>query len=212
MAYKSYNVKVGRLRLYSHTTGGGPFFLEVPFRGTITAPADRPRPAENLVLDRGRLTADAHYTVASDEALMAPLPFACNFRVANTEPNFSKLLTIIRSPANTGTGAPSKTLAPSKPWNSTKGTTQLRNAEVSGGGTALVTTPGFTDTEKWCCNVEVLWEDPDNTNDRGMRWAEVYFPPDRQITEGENDVMCDLSGEIYGLVSTITAFTAGVES
>src|SRR3990167_3853804 len=146
MAFKSYNVKTGRLRLYSHTTGGGPFFLEVPFRGAITAPADRPRPAENLVLDRGRLTSDAHYVTASDEALMAPLPFACNFRLGNTEPNFSKVLSIIRTPATTGTGGPSKPIALSKPWTSTKGTTQLRNAEVSGAGTALVTTPGFTDT------------------------------------------------------------------
>ena len=40
----------------------------------------------------------------------------------------------------------------------------------------------------------------------------MYFPPDRQITEGENDVMVDLAGEIYGAVTPITSFTAGTES
>ena len=211
MAFKTYFIKVGRLRLYSGTGSGGPYFLEVPFRGALTAPLDRPRPPEQIVLDRGRFTQDAHYVMGSDEPILAALPFSCNFRLGNTEPNFSKLLTAIRGAGNTGTSEATKTIG-GRTWSSTKGTTQLRNAEVHGSGTVLHTTPDFLDTEKWCVNVEMLWEDPDNTNDRGVRWAEVYLPADRQITEGELDVMVDLSGEIYGAIELITSFTAGTES
>lgn len=211
MAFKSYYLKTGRLRFYSHTTNGGPFFIEIPFRGTVTAPVDRPRPVETMILDRGRITENSHYVVADDSVIAQPLPFSCSFRLANTEPNFSKLLTIIRGASNSGSSAATKTIG-GRTWGSTKGTTQLRNAEVAGAGTALHTTPPFVDTEKWCVNSELLWEDPDNSNDRGFRWAELYFPPERQITEGDADVMVDLSGEIYGAISAITAFTAGTES
>lgn len=208
MAFKSFYLKLGKLRLVSRATLGGPYFLEVPFRGPVTAPVDRPRPAENLMTDRGRATDDAHYVQGPDDVIFAPLPFSCRFKLANTEPNFSKFLTLIRGAALTvGAG---KQLSPNKVWASTKGSTQVRGADPE--GTGLFTTPGFADPEKWCCNVELLWFDPDAANDRGFRWAEVFFPPDRQVTEGEQDVQCDLSGEVYGAISTITAFTAATET
>ena len=68
MAFKSYYMKVGRVRFYSGNTPT-PFFLEVPFRGNVTFPADRPRPAETLVLDRGRLTENMHYISAPDNVI-----------------------------------------------------------------------------------------------------------------------------------------------
>ena len=41
----------------------------------------------------------------------------------------------------------------------------------------------------------------------GFRWDEVYFPPQEQtITEGEDAVTFNLSGQIYGGVTNITAF------
>jgi len=61
-------------------------------------------------------------------------------------------------------------------------------------------------------NVEILWTDPQSVQNLGIRWGEVYFPPDRQVTEGIDVVTVDLSGEIYGAISLITAFTAGTES
>lgn len=209
MAWRSYYIKNGRLRFYSRAADG-PYFIEVPFRGTVTGPVDIPRPAETMVLDRGRLTADAHYVVADDSAIVAALPFSCNFRLGNTEPNFSKLLTIVRGPANTGTTRPTKTIG-GRTWTSTKATTQRRNADVSGGGLALHTTPDFSDVEKWCCNAELLWEDTDNSNDRGFQWNELYLPPN-QVTEGQDNTTVDLSGEVYGSITTLTAFTAGTES
>lgn len=199
------------MRFYSHTTGGGPFFLEVPFRGTVTAPVDRPRVGETLILDRLRVTEDMFYVQGSDDAMMAPLPFQCNFRLANSEPSFSKLLIMLRTfTGGLQSQSPAGKRIGPRLWASTKGTTQVRNADFT--STALITTPVFSDPEKWCVNVELLWEDPDGANDRGFRWAEVYFPPDRVITEGETDVMCDLSGEVYGAISLLTVFTVGVES
>ena len=207
MAFKSFNIKLGRLRLYSGNTPNK-FWFEVPFRGNVVGPVDRPRPAENIVLDRGRGTADAHYTQGPDDVIYQPLPLTFNFRLANSEPNFLKLLQVIRAPGGTA----QKTIG-GWAWTTTKGTSQLRNAVPAGTGAGqeLHTTPGFTDPEKWCCDVEVLWEDPDNQNDRGVRWQEVHFPPDRQVTEGDADVMVDMAGEVYGAITLITAFTAGSE-
>lgn len=158
------------------------------------------------MLDRGRVTADAHYVQGPDEPILAALPFSCSFRLANTEPNFSKFLNLIR---NAGAGVATRSVGPNT-WATTKGTTQVLDSNPE--GTALVTTPAFADPAKFCVNVALLYEDPDAANDRGFRWNEVYFPPDRQITEGETDVMIDLSGEIYGSIALITAFPAGTES
>ena len=214
MAFKSYFVKTGRLRLVSNTASGGPFFLEVPFRGTITAPADRSRPPETMVHDRGRLTELSHYVMGPDTPITDPLPFSCKFRLANTEPNFSKFLTAIRgigSNPSPISANPQKTIG-GRVWGSAKTFSTARNAEVSGGGTAVHTTPGFLDLDKWCVHVEMLWEDPDNSNDRGFRWEAVYFSPDRQVTEGETEVSIDLSGDVYGLITAITAFQGATES
>lgn len=204
MAFKSWYIKRGRLRLYDGS--GTPYFLEVSFRGQVRGPIDRPRPAETLVLDRMRLTAAAHYVQGSDEAVMAPLPLAFNFRLANTEPNLSKFVTLVRSPA---VGVATKAVGPNT-WVTTKGTSQLQDSNPE--GRALVTTPTFSDPAKWCADVELLYEDPDGAADRGFRWNEVYFPPNAQLVEGDAEVVIELAGEVYGAIDTITAFTAGTES
>jgi hypothetical protein len=201
--FQSYYIKVGVLRFYSGNTP--PYFFEVPFRGAVTGPVDRARAGETLVMDRGRFTADSHYVSPPDDPLLAPLPFSCNFRLANQEPNFSKLLTIIKSPG----GATFKNIG-GRSWTSSKSTTQILNSDPL--GQVLATTPPFSDHEKHCVNVEVLWTDPQLIQNRGFKWGEVYFPPDRQVTEGVDSVMVDLSGEVYGAISLITAFTAGTES
>lgn len=201
--FQSYYIKVGRLRLYSGNTV--PYFFEVPFRGAVTGPVDRARAGETLVLDRGRFTADSHYVSPPDDPLLNPLPFSCNFRLANTEPNFSKILTLIKTPG----GATTKNIG-GRAWASSKATTQILNSDPL--GQVLATTPPFSDHEKHCVNVEVLWTDPQGIENKGFRWAEVYFPPDRQVTEGVDVVTVDLSGEIYGAISHITSFTSGNES
>ena len=201
MAFKSYYLKVGRVRFYS----GNGFYLEVPFRGTITAPIDRPRPAEVLVLDRGRITENAHYISAPDDRILEPMPISMNFRLGNTEPNYSKLLAILRTPT---AGSLTKTVG-SNSWTTAKGSTQVQNADPL--GTALHTTPSFTDPAKFCVNVEALWEDSEGSADRGFKWGDVYFPPEQQLTEEEGAVMVGMNGEVYGNISLLTAFTAGTE-
>lgn len=201
--FQTFNIKVGRLRLYSGNTP--PYFFEVPFRGNITAPVDRARAGETLVLDRGRFTADAHYVSPPDDPLLNPLTFTCNFRLANQEPNFSKILTLIRAAG----GSTSKNIG-GRAWVSSKATTQIFNSDPL--GQVLATTPAFSDSEKHCVTIEAMWFDPQAIQNRGMKWGEVYFPPDRQITEGVDSVMIDLTGEIYGAITPITAFTSGTES
>ena len=201
--FQSFYIKVGRLRLYSGNTP--PYFFEVPFRGPVTGPVSRARAGETLVLDRGRFTGDAHYVSPPDDPLLAPLPFSCNFRLANTEPNFSKIITLIQPSG----GVNYKNIG-GRAWTSTKGTTQITNSDPL--GQIMATTPHFSDSEKHTVNVEILWTDPQSVQNRGFRWAEVYFPPDRQVTEGVDVVTIDLSGEIYGAISAITGFTSGTES
>lgn len=201
--FQSYYIKVGQLRLYSGNTP--PYFFEVPFRGAVIGPVDRARAGETLVLNRGRFDADSHYVSPPDDPLLNPLPFSCNFRLANTEPNYSKILTLIRPPG----GATSKNIG-GRAWVTTKATTQIRNSDPL--GQILATTPAFSDSEKHCVNVEVLWTDPQSIQNRGFKWAEVYFPPDRQVTEGVDVVTVDLSGEIYGAITPIQSFTSGTES
>lgn len=201
--FQSYYIKVGQLRFYSGNPT--PYFFEVPFRGAVTGPVDRARAGETLVMDRGRFTADSHYVSPPDDPLLNPLPFSCNFRLANKEPNFSKLLTLIKPPG----GFNFKNIG-GRSWLSAKATTQIRNADPL--GQVLATTPPFSDPEKHCVNVEILWTDPQGIQNRGFKWGEVYFPPDRQVTEGVDSVMVDLSGEVYGAISLITAFSSGTES
>src|SRR5713101_5239625 len=95
-------------------------------------------------------------------------------------------------------------------WVTTKATTQLLNSDPL--GQVLATTPPFSDREKHCVNAEVLWTDPQSIQNRGFRWAEVYFPPDRQVREGVDSVEIDLAGEVYGAITAITQFTSGTES
>ncbi len=201
--FQSYYIKVGQLRFYSGNTP--PYFFEVPFRGAVTGPVDRARAGETLVLDRGRFTADSHYVSPPDDPLLAPLPFSCNFRLANSEPNFSKILTIIKTPG----GVNFKNIG-GRSWLSSKSTTQIRNSDPL--GQILATTPPFSDSEKHTVTVEVLWTDPQSIANRGIKWGEVYFPPDQKITEAVDTVTVDLNGEVYGAISLITAFDAGTES
>jgi len=146
--FQSYYIKVGRLRLYSGNVPT-PYYFEVPFRGPVTGPVDRARAGETIVMDRGRFTADTHHVSPPDDPILAPLPFSCNFRLANTDPNFLKLLTIIKTPG----GVNFKNIG-GRSWLSSKATTQLFNCDPL--GQVLATTPQFSDHEKHCVTVEIL--------------------------------------------------------
>ena len=142
MPHQSYYRKVGKLRLYSGNST--PYFFEIPFRGGFTGPVDRPRAAEVPVTDRGILTADSHYVSGPDDDLLGPIPVRFDFRLTNTDPNYQKLLDVIRqrssvSGSSGGAGATSFKHIGGKAWITSKGTTQIRNADPN--GSILVTTP-----------------------------------------------------------------------
>jgi len=87
----------------------------------------------------------------------------------------------------------------------TKSTSVGRPSGLSG---ALVVLPPFTDPKKVCINVEVMWfTDGGNI---GRRYWEVYFRPGEQtLNEAADGVTVNMSGQIYGYIESITAFTAG---
>lgn len=209
MSFRGFFKKVGRLRFYSGDVT--PRWFEVPFRGSFEGPVDRRRPEDRLQLDRGKASHLAHYTQGPDDPIYEPLPLTISTRLANTEPNYSKLLTVIRGRIAAGVTVASVTkIIGGQTWTTAKGSTQIADADWS--GMSLITTPPFTDPSKWCVNVELLYTDPDGSNHRGFKWGDVYFPPDQRLTEGEDTVDVTMNGEVYGNVSLITAFTAGLET
>jgi hypothetical protein len=67
--------------------------------------------------------------------------------------------------------------------------------------------PTFKDSGKRTLNIEVLWA---GTTDEGIKWAEVYFPPEQQsISEGADGVAINVVGDCYGTVTTLSAFSTG---
>ncbi len=197
---KIYTAKDGELRLYDGTSPT-PYYLSIPFAGAdFSGPEGRPRPEENLVLNRGVFDDNAHYYQGGDEGVLAPLALSFSALIDDTL-NRQKL----RDALCNLDGASPWTVGGNS-WATTKGTTQLK----AGDGT-LHTTPAFADSSKVCVNVEILWNS--GANDIGRSYAEVYFPPDQvTVTEGAEGVRLDIHGLIYGEITEITAFTAGTAS
>lgn len=184
-----YTYGDGTLRLVDGTTPT-PFYLEVKFvEASLRAPTGRPRPAERLVLDRGRLDAAAQYVRETDAAVAEPQELRFSALVDSEQAPF--LLDALAVGTVNGHA-----------WATTKGSSQL-----AAGDGSLVTTPAFADSLKKTVNVEVLW---DLDADLGWRWAEVWFPPERvQVREGEGAVSVELAGLVYGAIARIGAFGAG---
>jgi hypothetical protein len=208
MALKTYTTRDGILRLYDGTAT--PFYIEIPFvQANFTAPLGRPRPDEIAVMNRGRFSVTGapnwHYISGADDAIIQPLNLSFSFRLGNTEPSYQKFrdalnIDMITAPWTVGAST----------WVTTKGKSSL----LSGGETpTLVTTPLFADARKRCVDVQVMYTDPDGALDIGVRWREVYFPPDQQtVNEGDDMVDIRCTGLIYGDIAEITAFTAGTLS
>lgn len=193
----------GRLRLYDGTAT--PYYIEVPFiNADFKAPAGRARPTQTPRLDRGRLSSLMHYIEGPDDPILGAQTLGFSFLLGNFEPNLTKL----KQALNTDFAA--AWTVGSNTWVSTKGSTQL----LSGGGApTLFTTPRFTNSPRnRCVNVEVLFVDPTNPTGpaTGYKYAEVYLAPDKQmVNEAAEEISLQVSGEIFGSITGITAFTAG---
>jgi hypothetical protein len=186
----------GELRLYEHGYSGVTKYIEILFAdANLSGPMGRPQTEELLILDRGLLDSNAHYVEGGDAPRLEPLTLTFSCRSADTK-NTQLLLQM-------AAGVTDHLVV--------GGTTYQINSR-KGKGIALygftTAAPNFKDTAfKMCWMVETLWS---GTSDWGMRWDEVYFPPDQQtITESEDSLTLTLNGMVYGGVTTIVAFNAG---
>lgn len=196
-----YVSKDGTLRLYDGTLQS-PFFLEIFFtEGNFSAPEGRARPEELLILNRGKIDANAHYIDGPDDVILNPLELT--FSILLDE---AKNKTKLRQAFNLD--HLSTWLVGSNTWLTTKAT-----SSVLSGAAVSVTTPAFADARKRTVDVEMLWADPDGAGNIGRKYAETYFPAERvTITESEDGVRVAATGLVYGAVSEITAFTTGIAS
>lgn len=191
----------GELRLYSATTihtATASAYMEVLFCNMdFTGPTSRGKTEEEMIMNRGQFDDNSHYIEGSEHPVFQPMTFTFGCRLADTV-NTQALCD----------------------WLS--GVTTVNGRTIYGwqydstnnwGGTTLQVcghtehlTPQFEDTSKNRYRVEVLW---DGTNDLGYRYEEVYFRPgDVNVTESENAVGISVTGEIYGTVTRITAFSS----
>ncbi len=162
-------------------------FCEMDFSG----PLSRATTEETLMMDRGNFTTNAHYITGNDEPRYAPYPITFSCRLNDT------VNTQIMADWLSGVSLIS---------NAASGSTLLYSWE---GGSTIDgnTLKAFQDAPKMSYRVEVLW---DGTSDFGMRYEEVYFPPQEQtITESADGVMLSGNGMCYGDVTRITTFQTG---
>jgi len=181
-----------KLRLYDGT--GTPYYLELDLDiGDFSAPLGQPRQEEILILDRGVMSADAHFIKGSDDPLMAPIPLSFSAFVRDGNQTIY-LLDWLKAGQDGGT-----TTVNSNTLTTTKEDTQRDGSNNN---------PAFADTNKLTSNVEYLIET--GGTDLGLKYAEVFFPLDQQnISEAEDGIRAMLNGLIYGTITRITSFTAG---
>ena len=177
----------GKLRLCDGTTGSlGVYYLELKFdAGDFSAPSGIPVTEEVLVLDRGTMSADAHYIEGGDDKVMEPVEISFSALVEDTSITENLLDWLEGSVVNT------KTVL------TTKGSTIRKS----------VACPAFAGSGKKACNVEYKL---DGAADIVWKFAEVYFPLSEQaITESDDGVTIALKGKCYGLISRGAAWSTG---
>lgn len=200
-----YFGKRGELRIQSGaglSASSNHFFTVTFVNMDFSGPLGRGTPDETAVLDRGLLTSTAHYVQGPDDVVMAPLnlTFTCNL---DDTANRNDLYDALGNPSGTSNG---HWTVGGLSFANTNGQSQIRN----GSGT-LVSTPVPFAIQHNRVDVLLLWRGgTPGTNDEGMAYREVYFPPrDIRITEAADSVNAALTGMCYGAVSHITAFSAG---
>ena len=189
-----YKIGSGTIRLYDGT--GSPYYLKMDFdNGDFTAPMGTPRTEEILVLFRGTMNSDGHYIEGSDEAVMAPLDLSFSAVLENGNETTYLLNWLKAMNDALATTVNSNTLV------STEADTQRDGSNNN---------PGFADSNKGTCNIEIRWVE---TNAQHLSYNEVYFSlAEQSIAESEDAVTITLSGKVYGTIEIDTsAFTSGTD-
>jgi hypothetical protein len=193
----TYIGKDGTIRWYE-STAPTPFYVEACYEQMdFSGPMGRPRADDILVLDRGKLSNKAHYVEAVDDAILEPVDISFSARLDDTEmrTRLREVLDLDHPAAWTVDG---------DTWVTTKADSQLEPGDFSGD----VTLPAFADPVKRCTDLHVLWDS--GSNDIGLKFQEVFWAPDQQtISEAEDSVIVNLTGRVFGLISSITEFIAG---
>ena len=182
--------KDGQMRLLSGTTAAGVTrYLELLFTdASFNAPVMRKKTEERLIMDRGLIDSNIHYVQGNDDPRMEPLPLTVSCKINDTTSGVSYLDAWFRGGVVNGFTI-----------TTTKGKT------MNNGSTA---NPSFADSSKKAFHIECVW---DGAVDLGFEWAEVYFPPGEQtIAESEDGITLNLSGQIFGTIKRIAAFTSSV--
>jgi len=194
--YTSLN---GALRLYDSTAT--PYYIQVLFdEGNLSAPEGRARPEETPILHRGRIDTNWHNIMGNDMPVIEPLELSFSFRMQASVANHAKLRNALSNP-----DLANPWLVGSHTWVTTKGDYTLT------GGAGTATDPAFADAHKKCVDVQILWTR--GAVSIGRKYGAVYFPADQlSLAESEEGVIVSVTGQIYGTITVITAFTAGTES
>jgi len=190
--------KDGDLRLFERGAGGvgdQVYYLEVLFVDmNFSGPIKRPKTEERIIMNRNIFDSGTHHVEGGDNIVFDPIEFTFTCRIADTVNTRVLLDWLSGVTALDGTTV----------IYSWKGKTPIAGNYNGRYYTAGVSLPAFAGSDKSAYRVEVLW---DSTLDNGLRYEEVYFPPERQtLTEAEEGVTLNCTGLVYGDVSRITAF------
>ena len=77
--------KEGELRIYEYGNSGTSYYLQVLFcEMDLAMPIKRPRTEETLMMDRGMMDDNAHYTQSNQYSMKEPMPISFSCRLADT--------------------------------------------------------------------------------------------------------------------------------
>ena len=193
MSEEVYINKKGKMRVYDGTDPT-PFYLEIDFdAGDFTGPLLRPRPEEKPVLDRGKMSANAHYIQGTDEVFMEGMPISFTALMTNFTSTGYLETWLLEVMQGVGTTVNSNTIV------TTKGSTQNDGSNDN---------PDFADTSKVACNIEILWDGVDS--DKGIQYNEVWIA-NAEAQEAPDGNTIAYSGFVFGTIARITSFTSGTD-
>jgi len=183
----------GELRISDNGLTGVTHYLEVLFAEMdFTGPTSRPRTEENLIMNRNKFDSNAHYILGPDNPRYEPIPISFSCRISDTSKSWM-LSDWLSGVTQITSGA---------------SVTQLYSTKGQSIGIDGNTLPDFADSSKYAYNIEMLW---DGDKNYGTSYPEVYFPPGEQtITESPDGLILSVNGQLYGDVTRVTAFAAGM--